>query len=98
MDRDGSSNGWKKGNAMVSDQSREVVRKGRQIYEERLKTRLEATNRHDFVAIEPDSGDFFLGKTLSEAIQAARAAYPQRLACALRVGHEATVDLGVLVP
>ena len=83
---------------MVSNQSQELVRKGREIYERRLKRKLEATNPHDFVAIEPESGDFFLGKTLSEAIQAARAIYPQRLACALRVGHESTVDLGVLNP
>ena len=83
---------------MVSNQSQELVRKGREIYERRLKRKLEATNPHDFVAIEPESGDFFLGKTLSEAIQSARAIYPQRLACALRVGHESTVDLGVLNP
>ena len=83
---------------MVSEETRELVRKGREIYEQRLKGKLEATNRHDFVAIEPESGDFFLGKTLSEAIQAARTAYPQRLACALRVGHETTVELGVLNP
>ena len=33
-------------------------------------------------------------KTLSEAIQAARAAHPARLPFALRVGHKSTVELG----
>jgi hypothetical protein len=64
------------------------------ICQERLKNHLESTNPDDFVAIEPESGDFFLGKTLSEAIQAARAAHPARLPFALRVGHRSTVELG----
>jgi hypothetical protein len=65
------------------------------IYEQGLRKQLEATNPDDFVAIEPESGDFFLGKTLSDAIQAARAAHPARLVLALRVGHRSTVELGV---
>jgi hypothetical protein len=53
---------------------------------------------HDFVAIEPDSGEYFFGKTLSEAIQASRAAHPNRLAFAMRVGHSTAVNIGVLIP
>jgi len=83
---------------MPSEQSMDVALRAKQIYDQRLKSRLEATNLDDFVAIEPESGDFFLGKTLSEAIQAARAAHPARLPFALRVGHETTVELGVLTP
>jgi hypothetical protein len=49
---------------------------------------------HDFVAIEPESGDFFLGKTLSEAIEAARAAHPSRLPFVVRVGHKTAVEFG----
>jgi hypothetical protein len=48
------------------------------------------------VAIEPDSGEYFFGKTLSEAIQASRAAHPNRLAFAMRVGHSTAIDIGVL--
>ena len=40
--------------------------------EEKLREKLERTNMNDFVAIEPDSGEYFFGKTLSEAIQASR--------------------------
>lgn len=83
---------------MVSEHSRELAQKAREIYEQRLRSKLEATNRDDFVAIEPQSGSFFLGKTLSQAIQAARAAHPDHLPLALRVGHETTVELGVLEP
>ncbi len=69
-----------------------------EIYNARYRTQLEATHADEFVAIEPDSGDYFLGRTLSEAIQAARSAYPERISLAMRVGHKAAVELGVLVP
>jgi hypothetical protein len=72
---------------MASKFSTDLRGRATVIYQERLKNRLESTNPDDFVAIEPESGDFFLGKTLSEAIQAARAAHPARLPFALRVGH-----------
>ena len=78
---------------MASEQSVEMARRAQEIHEHRLKGELEATHRDDFVAVEPESGDYFLGKTLSEAIQAARAAYPERLPFALRVGHKTTVYL-----
>jgi len=83
---------------MPSEQSLEVARQAQQIYEQRLRAELESTNPDDFVAIEPQSGDYFLGKTLSEAIQAARAAHPECLPFALRVGHTTTVELGVVAP
>jgi hypothetical protein len=83
---------------MVSEKTEDVVRRATQLYEERLRDMLERTNMNDFVAIEPDSGEYFFGKTLSEAIQASRAAHPDRLAFAMRVGHSAAVQIGVLNP
>jgi len=83
---------------MASKRSSELASRASAIYEEKLKSGLESTNPDDFVAIEPESGDFFLGKTLSEAIQAARAAHPARVPFALRVGHTSTIELGVLAP
>jgi hypothetical protein len=62
---------------------------------DRIKTDLERTNLNDFVAIEPDSGDHFLGPTLSEASAAARKAHPDRQTFVYRVGHRATVHIGV---
>jgi hypothetical protein len=72
-----------------------LVQAGTAIYEQRLRASLEATNMHEFVSIEPESGDHFLGKTLSEAIQAARAAYPDRLTFTMRVGNETTVEMAL---
>lgn len=67
----------------------------RRIYEERIRTKLVESHRNEFIAIEPISGDYFLGNTLSEAIGASRTRYPDRLAHALRIGHPAAVHLQV---
>jgi hypothetical protein len=83
---------------MVSAETREVIRRGQEIYERDLRAKLEPTNLHDFVAVEPESGDHYLGSTLSEAIESARAAHPDRLCFAIRVGHGAAVHMGVLTP
>jgi hypothetical protein len=81
---------------MVSFHMTEIARRAEQLYDERLRQELEKDHRNLFVAIEPDSGDYFLGATLSAAIQAARTAHPDRLAFALRIGHPTAVNLGVI--
>ncbi|MBM4044738.1 MAG: hypothetical protein FJ279_06475 [Planctomycetes bacterium] len=80
---------------MISQQSESVARQAELIYRQRLKDQLERSHADEFVAIEPVSGDYFLGRTLSEAIGAARQAHPDRLSHALRVGHKAAVHIGV---
>jgi hypothetical protein len=79
---------------MVSQDSRALVRRAELIYEQQLRKVLEATHRDYFVAIEPDSGDHFLGHTLSEASAAARTAYPERRTYVLRVGHPVAITIG----
>jgi hypothetical protein len=74
---------------VISAESQRIADAGRRIYEERLKSALEPVHRDEFVAIQPQSGDYFLGRTLAEAIRAARHAYPDRLTHVMRVGHPA---------
>ncbi len=62
---------------------------------ERLRKILEPTHVNQFVAIEPISGEHFLGTTLSDAIRASRRKYPDRLVHAFRVGHKAAVHFGM---
>ena len=38
---------------MVSEKTADVARRAKQLYKEKLQTKLEATNINDFVAIEP---------------------------------------------
>ena len=79
---------------MISQESQELARQAEWIYEHRLKASLEQAHAGAFVAIEPTSGEYFVGATLSEAIGAARNAYPSRLAYAMRIGHRTAVYLG----
>jgi hypothetical protein len=73
----------------------EFVRRAEKIYATRLRRILEPAHTDEFVAIEPVSGDYFLGSTLSDAIGAARLAHPDRLAHAMRVGHTAGIHFGM---
>lgn len=75
----------------------EFVRKAEEIYATRLLPILEPAHVDEFVAIEPESGDYFLGKTLSDAMGAARRSHPDRLAHAMRIGHRAAIHFGMHV-
>jgi predicted phosphoribosyltransferase len=79
---------------MATTHSQELARRGLEHYERNLKRQLELTSPNEFVAIEVESGDYFLGKTMSEAIQAARAAHPEQIPFVVRVGHPAAIELG----
>lgn len=70
------------------------VRNAERFYDEHLRSNLECAHPHEFVAIEPVSGDYFLGRTLSDAIGAAREVHPDRLAHTIRVGHRAALHFG----
>ena len=81
---------------MVSKHSSAVAEKAKRIYEERLRAELEPNNRDKFVAIEPDSGDYFVGSTYGESVMAARNAHPKRISFVIRIGHEAAIHLGAM--
>ena len=79
---------------MISKDSQSVAEHAKQIYADRLKSQMEAEHPNRHIAIEPDSGDFFLGDSFGEAVRAARNAHPSRLSFVIRIGHEAAVHLG----
>jgi hypothetical protein len=72
----------------------ELYERAERIYRDRLQVDLERSQLNSFVAIEPESGHFFIGKTLSEASAAASVAHPDRRCCVLRVGHSTALHLG----
>ena len=82
---------------MTDPEVDEFVRKAEEIYATRLRALLEPKHIDTFVAIEPESGDYFMGKTLNEARRAARQTYPHRLTHAMRVGHRAALHFGMHV-
>jgi len=83
---------------MISAESAEVLQRSEEIYRNRLKEILEPTHRGEFVAIEPDSGDYYLGKKMIDVMLACQAAHPDRLSHIMRVGFPAAVEIGYAHP
>ena len=76
------------------EKQKSVADAARPIFES-LKSQVEADHLNRFVAIEPCSGEHFIGDTLSEAICEARRLYPNRLVHTFRIGHAAAVHFGM---
>ncbi len=70
-----------------------VFRKGKRLYQTKLKALLEPLHTGKFAAIEPDSGDYFLGTKMLEAVLLARAKYPNKQVYIVRVGFRAAVSM-----
>ncbi len=80
---------------MVSADTQSVIDRAKQLYANDLRVALEADHRGRYVAIEPESGEYFLSDTLDGAVLAARKRHPSRLSHTFRVGHSAALHLGV---
>ncbi len=56
---------------------------------QKMERRLLARHRGHVVAIEPDSGRYFVGSDVLEAAQAAKAALPRKVFDFFRIGYPA---------
>jgi len=63
----------------------EIVEKGQKIYEA-IKDKLEPEHKGELVAIEVETGDYFLGRRVIEAIEKAKRKYPDKVFYVARVG------------
>ena len=70
----------------------EFIAKSKEIYLG-IREELESEHAGEVVAIDPESGDYFLGKTLGEANERAFARYPDKLLCFVRIGSSAVMPL-----
>lgn len=66
--------------------------KGQRIYRSRLKAKLEPTHLGEYAVIEVESGDYFLGHTISEAYAKAAAKYPDKEFYLVRIGYPAAIS------
>lgn len=71
-----------------------VAESAKKVYEDDLRSLLEREHKDEFVAIEPSSRQFFLGKTFLEVALAAKKAFPDRKSFVIRIGHEAAFHIG----
>lgn len=76
----------------------ELAEKGKKIYYEKLKDRLELEHKGEIVAINTDTGDYFLGKTLLEAVKKGRRKYPKAIFYSIKIGYPAVVKFRGILP
>jgi hypothetical protein len=74
--------------------SNDLVERGQTAYRQTLASILEPSHDGEFVAVEPDSGRYFLASTASAALLAAHAAMPKSLFYLTRVGRETAHTVG----
>ncbi|MEW6126290.1 MAG: hypothetical protein AB1757_04435 [Acidobacteriota bacterium] len=77
-----------------TDVGESLAARGKRFHDEHLKSQLEPEHHGRFVAIEPDSGRYFPGDTLPEAVHAGRAAMPGKQFYLNRIGFRAVYNLG----
>lgn len=76
----------------TSHSTEELDRLGWARYEE-IRKELEEKHHGDYVMIEVDSGDYFVGKTPEEALHRARAVHPEKAFYLIRIGYKAVGKL-----
>ena len=79
---------------MVSAKTKSVIDRAKRIYASRLQEDLESRHMDRFVAIEPESGEYFLADTFDEAVESAQTKYPSRHSHTIRIGHRAAFHIG----
>jgi len=72
------------------------IKKANQIYDDQLRNKLERHHQGKIVAIEIDSGDYFLGRNEIEAYDEGTKKYPEKTFVYKRVGYKATHFVGSL--
>lgn len=80
--------------ALRAARREDFVERGKRLYDERLRGELEPENTGRFLAVDPDSENYFLGDTDVEALTAAREAMPGSLFYLVRVGYETAHAIG----
>ncbi len=75
--------------AQRGEERKARIERGRRFYDEQLKAILEPQEIGHFVAIEPETGRYFIGDTSTAALAAAHATMPEELFYLKRVGYNA---------
>jgi hypothetical protein len=69
----------------------EIEQKAKTVYEN-IKTQLEAKHHGETVIIEVESGDYFLGKNMLDALKSGKIKHPDGIFYGFRIGYRAYVS------
>ncbi len=86
-----------KAKARPKHSTKEYARLGEKVYEE-IKEQVEAKHENKFIAIEVDSGDYFIDKDHMKAILKARKKHPTAIFYLARIGSPAAFSMKGNVP
>lgn len=65
----------------------ELTRKGEEIYQQEFKENLEQVHNGEYVAIEVESKQYYVGTTKEEAVAKAKKEYPNKIFFVRRIGE-----------
>ena len=63
-------------------------------YESNLKAQMEKEHLGKFIAVEPESGQFFIGGTFMECALEAKKEIPDKMSFVIKIGSDAAVHIG----
>jgi hypothetical protein len=66
-----------------------LAEKGQRIYEEQLREKLEPKYKGKIAAVDVDTGEYFLGDSVIDAINKAKGKYPDKIFFIIRIGYKA---------
>ena len=69
----------------------EIAHKGEEVYR-KISGQLEKKNLGSFIAIEVESGKYFLGQTQVEALEKAKKRFPNKIFYLIKVGFPAAMN------
>ena len=72
----------------------EISELGKRFYDEHLKSILEPQENGKFVAIEPESEQYFIGQTDVEAAKKGKDVFPQKILFLARIGFPTAHKIG----
>jgi hypothetical protein len=80
-------------NTMLDDSAQSIINAAKKVYQEKLRARLEPQFAGQIIAIEPESGDYVLGRTFQEVSEASRARFRPKQTYMFRVGGGGAVKI-----
>jgi hypothetical protein len=83
---------------MERTSAQEIAQRGRKLYEERIRPRVEPEHDGRFLVVDVNSGEYALADDELEAFARAREKAPEGVLFLIRVGHRAAHRIGAASP
>jgi len=71
-----------------------VAEAAKAVYESDYRVQMESENLGRFIAIEPDSRQYFVGETFIDAAMEAKTKIPEKMSFVIKIGSDAAVHIG----